>query len=64
MSASKSARVVLELDPGEPIAGSISGSGGPAESFRGWVELASKLERLRLANHCADDTPATTRPTS
>ena len=64
MSAAKSARVVLELDPGEPISGWISGSRGPAEPFRGWVELTSKLDRLRLAHNCAHDTRAAGRPTT
>jgi hypothetical protein len=40
-------RVVLELDPGDPISGQIAGPGEDAESFRGWVELVSKLERFR-----------------
>jgi hypothetical protein len=41
------ARVVLELDAGEPISGSLCGPSGVTEPFRGWVELTSLLERLR-----------------
>jgi hypothetical protein len=47
MDAPQSEQVVLELFPGEPISGRIRGSGAPAESFRGWLELASKVERMR-----------------
>jgi hypothetical protein len=44
-----SARVVLELEPGEPISGSVCGPTGTAEPFRGWLELTSALERARSA---------------
>jgi hypothetical protein len=47
MDADEAERVVLELSPGEPISGRISLEGREAESFRGWVDLASRLERLR-----------------
>ena len=46
MSEKWGERVVLDLHPGEPIRGRIS-SGGRAESFHGWIDLASKLEHLR-----------------
>lgn len=41
-------RVVLDLNPGEPISGFIGGYGRRGERFHGWVELATKLERLRV----------------
>ena len=47
MSEAKVQRVVLELDPGEPIRGRIGDVAGPVEPFRGWLELASRLERIR-----------------
>jgi hypothetical protein len=47
-------RVVLDLNPGEPISGHIQGAGGTAEAFRGWVELAGKIERLRSSIAATD----------
>jgi hypothetical protein len=41
--------VVLELDGGEPISGRIRGPGERALPFRGWLELAGILDRLRAA---------------
>ncbi len=40
-------RVVLELEPGEPISGQIRIATGPAQAFCGWLELATKLEQAR-----------------
>ena len=40
-------RIVLELDPGDPISGRIDCPPGAVQTFRGWLELATKLERLR-----------------
>jgi hypothetical protein len=40
-------RVMLELCPGEPISGRIFTAGETAQPFRGWLELAGKLERIR-----------------
>ena len=40
-------RIVLELDPGDPINGRIHCPPGPIQTFRGWLELATKIERLR-----------------
>ncbi len=58
-------RVVLELEPGEPISGRIHRSTGPAQPFRGWLELASTLEHLRPADSAAhtagDDKPESRR---
>lgn len=51
-------RLVLELEAGEPISGRIHCSTGPAQLFRGWLELASTLEQLRPAHsidHVAGD---------
>jgi DNA-binding CsgD family transcriptional regulator len=57
-------RVVLELNPGEPISGTIRGGSGDPESFRGWLELASRLERLRTdrATEAAADGRAFSAP--
>ncbi|MGA2006183.1 MAG: hypothetical protein ABSD82_12880 [Solirubrobacteraceae bacterium] len=43
-------RVVLEFDHGEPLSGRIVVASEPAQRFRGWLELASKLERVRSAH--------------
>jgi hypothetical protein len=40
-------RIVLELDPGDPINGRIHCPPGVIQTFRGWLELATKIERLR-----------------
>ena len=47
MAEEQADRVILDLIPGEPISGWISAGVGPTEAFRGWIELASKLEHLR-----------------
>jgi hypothetical protein len=44
MSTDHVKRVVLELEPGEPIHGRITILTGPPQRFHGWLELASKLE--------------------
>jgi hypothetical protein len=54
-------RVVLELEAGEPISGRIHRSTGPAQLFRGWLELASTLEQLRPA-HGIDHTAGDEKP--
>ena len=49
---------MLELEAGEQISGRIHRSTGPAQLFRGWLELASTLEQLRPArsiDHTAGD---------
>ncbi|MGD0197591.1 MAG: hypothetical protein ABSC56_06765 [Solirubrobacteraceae bacterium] len=50
MGAQRTARVVLDLEAGEPISGVISGPGGPPQSFRGWLELTVVLERVRASD--------------
>jgi hypothetical protein len=57
MSTDDAERVILDLDPGEPIHGRITFSTGPAQSFRGWLDLASKLERVRSPVRTAITTP-------
>jgi hypothetical protein len=47
MPAEERVRVVLDLSPGEPITGRIQAEGREAVEFRGWIELASKLEAAR-----------------
>jgi hypothetical protein len=52
------ARVTLDLDPGDPISGCMRVGGGPSHPFRGWLELAGKLESARApakADSVADD---------
>jgi hypothetical protein len=44
-------QVVLELNQGEPISGRIHASSGQSQPFRGWLELATKLERLRTGEN-------------
>jgi hypothetical protein len=53
-------RIQLELNPGEPITGTIRDQSGQAQSFRGWLELTTKLERLRNGDDAASD-PAPSR---
>jgi hypothetical protein len=38
-------RIVLELQPGEPIHGTLHDQGGAAHVFRGWLELCAALDR-------------------
>jgi hypothetical protein len=38
--------VQIELEPGEPLRGSVSSSEG-RKSFVGWIELASVLDAAR-----------------
>lgn len=45
--AGKPRRVVIELEPGEPLHGSISAGAGSREPFFGWIELARALEGAR-----------------
>jgi hypothetical protein len=45
--AGKPRRVVIELEPGEPLHGSISVGAGPEQPFFGWIELARALEAAR-----------------
>lgn len=40
-------RLLLEVDPGEPIAGSLGHVDGPREPFSGLLELVAVLDRLR-----------------
>ena len=46
MRAAQSERVVLELEPGEPIQGQLMDSSGAAHAFYGWLELCAELERV------------------
>jgi len=43
--ATQSERVVLELEPGEPIQGRLLDSSGTPHAFYGWLELCAELER-------------------
>jgi hypothetical protein len=56
-------RMVIELDPGEPIAGRIECEDRPIQPFRGWLELSSRLERLRTSAAAeAQSSPTLTEP--
>jgi hypothetical protein len=56
------ARMVLELDPGEPISGRLQDQTGHVQPFRGWLELATKLERLRHSEAQAATNPHDDNP--
>jgi hypothetical protein len=49
MTCPVAVKMTLELDPGEPITGRIRAAAGSAQPFRGWLELARKLDRIRAA---------------
>lgn len=49
MDRPRTVHVALELNSSEPINGRLTGPSGPTEPFRGWLELAAKLDRLRAA---------------
>jgi len=49
MTSPVAVKMTLEVDPGEPIRGRIRAAAGSVQSFRGWLELASKLDRIRAA---------------
>jgi hypothetical protein len=56
-------RMVIELDPGDPIEGRIECDDLPVQPFRGWLELSSRLERLRATAAAeAEPSPITTEP--
>jgi hypothetical protein len=50
-------RIVLDLEPGEPIRGSICAQSGRSQRFYGWLDLASRLERLQQASDVGASTP-------
>jgi hypothetical protein len=39
----------LELDPGDPLMGSIAVDGRPEKRFRGWIELMAAVNTERAA---------------
>jgi hypothetical protein len=45
--AAQHERVVLELEPGDPIQGRLVDSSGMTHAFYGWLELCAELERAR-----------------
>jgi hypothetical protein len=45
VTASKTDRITLELEPGEPIHGRLLDATGAAHVFRGWLELCAALDR-------------------
>jgi hypothetical protein len=64
MHGPETSHVELELDPGDPIRGRIARGGQPGEPFRGWLELATKLERLRMKSNSAQARRLRHRPSS
>jgi hypothetical protein len=55
-------RVLLELDPGEMLSGRFQGPTGEVEPFRGWLDLAGRLERVRPASAAGALNEAGERP--
>jgi hypothetical protein len=47
--------VVLELEPDDPVQGTIVGPDDEREAFYGWLELAAALGRLRPLRATADE---------
>lgn len=47
MPGGQSLRVVLELEPDDPVRGTLVGPDEARESFYGWLELAAALGRVR-----------------
>ena len=45
----------LELDPGEPLSGSIAVDGQPLKRFRGWIDLMTAVNAARAVD---EDPPA------
>jgi hypothetical protein len=43
-------RVVLEIEPGEPIHGRLAAASEPSRRFHGWLELTALLDGLRPAD--------------
>jgi hypothetical protein len=50
-------RVLLELDPGDMLSGRFRGPAGEVEPFRGWLDLAGRLERVRPRSITHDGNP-------
>jgi hypothetical protein len=48
-------RVLLELDPGDMLSGRFRGPAGEVEPFRGWLDLAGRLERARPGRSLTPD---------
>jgi len=42
-------RLVLELDPGDPIRGSLQLVDGPRQEFAGLLQLIAALDQLRIS---------------
>jgi hypothetical protein len=50
-----SQRLILDLEPGEPIAGWIEGDGAPRQRFDGLLELIALLEGARAVRNAPDE---------
>ena len=40
----------LELDPGDPLTGSITVDGQPPKRFRGWIDLMTAINAARAVD--------------
>jgi hypothetical protein len=45
MTGHQADRITLELEPGEPIHGTLRDQAGATHAFRGWLELCAALDR-------------------
>jgi hypothetical protein len=50
-------RISLELEPGDPVSGSVRDAAGNAQRFSGWLEMHSLIERLRNATANTGEAP-------
>jgi len=48
MPGGQALRVILELEPDDPVRGTIVGPDEGRQAFYGWLELAAALGRVRL----------------
>jgi hypothetical protein len=62
MSSEAVGRIVLELEPGEPIRGRLLDGRGGGQAFRGWLELTAALDRAREPGLQPTNTPVRVAP--
>lgn len=54
---SESLRIIVELEPGEPICGSLAREGEQRIPFEGMLGFLSAFDRLRAGDERRDDRP-------
>ena len=54
-------RVVVEIEPGEPVSGSAGREGEPQVPFEGMLGFLALFERLRARRDSPDEDPGTTK---